>query len=178
MSARLYVVHGSHPCDAVAKALELKGVPYKRVELPPGSQPLIMKPRFGERTVPGIKFEDGTKVQGSTKIMRELERRHPEPPLYGGPNIDEAERWGDQTLQPLVRRVLWMAFSHHPDAMYGFQQGQKAPKLPKPVIKAAAPLLTRWERGLNDASDGAARQDLQQLPQRLDKIDAWIADGT
>ena len=177
MSARLYVVHGSHPCDTVAKALELKGVPFKRVELPAGSQPLVMKARFGGRTVPGIKFDDGTKVQGSTKILRELERRVPEPALYGSPAIEEAERWGDEVLQPLTRRILWMALTHHTDAMYDFQEGQKAPKLPRPVIKAVAPALLSWERRLNDATDPAAKADLQALPQHLDRIDAWIAQG-
>ena len=28
------MVHGSHPCATVIKAFELKGVPFKRVELP------------------------------------------------------------------------------------------------------------------------------------------------
>jgi glutathione S-transferase len=177
MSARLYVVHGSHPCDTVAKALELKGIPYKRVELPPPSHALLMRPLFGGRTVPGIKFEDGTKVQGSTKILRELERRVPDPPLYGSPQIEEAERWGDEVLQPLVRRILWIAFTGHPAAMYDFQQGQKAPKLPRPVVKAAAPLITRIERGLNGATADAARADLDALPGHLDRIDAWIAEG-
>src|SRR4051812_7864270 len=58
MPARLYVVHGSHPCLTVEKALELKAMPYQKVELPASSQPLVMKALFGGRTVPGIKFAD------------------------------------------------------------------------------------------------------------------------
>ncbi|MBI5106613.1 MAG: glutathione S-transferase [Solirubrobacterales bacterium] len=177
MPAKLYVVHGSHPCDTVAKALELKGIAYKRIELPPPSHALVMRPLFGGRTVPGIRFEDGTKVQGSRAILRELERRVPEPPLYGGPEVDEAERWGDEVLQPVARRLLWPSFQRHPEAMHAYQEGQRGPKLPLPVIKAAAPVITRVERRMNAATDAAARADLQALPGLLDKIDAWIAAG-
>jgi glutathione S-transferase len=177
MPAKLYVVHGSHPCDAVAKALELKGIAYKRIELPPPSHAVLMRPLFGGRTVPGVRFEDGEKVQGSRAIMRALERRVPEPPLYAGPAVEEAERWGDEVLQPIARRLLWPAFSRHSDAMYDFQEGQRGPKLPRPVIRAAAPLITRIERRLNGATDDAARADLHALPGHLDRVDAWIADG-
>jgi glutathione S-transferase len=178
MTTKLYIVPGSHPCDTVAKALELKGIDFKTVEFPPPSHALLMRPLFGGRTVPGIKFEDGTKIQGSSKILRELDRRVPEPSLRtDDPRVEEAERWGDEVLQPLVRRVLWMAFTHDAASLHGYQAG-KGPKLPLGVIKASAPLITKIERGLNDTSDEAARADLAALPGHLDKVDAWIAAGT
>jgi glutathione S-transferase len=177
MPARLFLLHGSHPCATVEKALELKGVPFTRVELPAASQPLVMKPLFGARTVPGIRFEDGTKVQGSRAILRELERRVPEPALYGGPAIDEAERWGDEVFQPVPRRLLWAAFGVHPRAMHGFQAGQRSPRLPMPVVLAAAKVILPIERRLNDVTDEAVAADLHALPGMLDRIDTWIADG-
>jgi glutathione S-transferase len=177
MPAKLYVIHGSHPCATVEKALELKGVPYKRVELPPPGQVLVMPRLFGARTVPGIRFEDGEKVQGSRAILRALEARVPEPALYGGDGVDDAERWGDEVLQPIARRLLWPAFQRRPRAMYGYQEGQSSPKLPVPVILAAAPLITRIERRINDATDEAARADLRALPDHLEKVDAWIEEG-
>ncbi len=178
MPARLYVVHASHPCATAEKALELKGVPFKRVELPPPAHALVMPRLFGGRTVPGIKFEDGEKVQGSRAILRALERRVPDPPLYGPPEVDEAERWGDEVLQSVARRIVWPAFARHPRAMYAYQEGQKAPKLPLPVVLAAAPLVVRVERRLNAVTDDeVARRDLEELPGHLDRVDAWIADG-
>jgi glutathione S-transferase len=177
MPAKLYVIHGSHPCATVEKALDLKGVPYRRVELPPPSHALLMRPLFGGRTVPGIRFEDGEKVQGSRAILRALEARVPEPALYGAPEVDEAERWGDEVLQPVARRLLWPAFQRSPRAMYDYQEGQRSPKLPLRAIVAAAPLVTRIERRLNAATDEAARADLAALPGHLDKVDAWIATG-
>ncbi len=177
MPAKLYVVHGSHPCATAAKAFALKGVPVKVVEVPPPSQFVLMRILFGGHTVPAVRFEDGEKVQGSTRILRALERRVPEPVLYPSPEVAEAERWGDEVFQPVARRVLWPAFARSPRSMYAFQQGQRAPKLPMPAVLAAAPVITRLERRINSASDAAVRADLQALPGLLDRVDSYIADG-
>jgi glutathione S-transferase len=136
-----------------------------------------MRPIFGGRTVPGIRFEDGEKVQGSRAILRRLEERVPEPRLYTDPEVEEAERWGDEVFQPIARRLLWPAFARHPRSMHGYQEGQRSPKLPMGMIVASAPLVTRIEKRLNDATDDATRADLQALPEHLDRIDGWIADG-
>ena len=177
MPATLYVVHGSHPCATAAKAFALKGVPVRRIELPPPSHFALMKAMFGGPTVPAARFDDGEKVQGSTKILRALERRVASPALYTGPAVDEAERWGDEVFQPIARRLLWPAFARAPEAMVGFQEGQRAPQLPRRVVLALAPLITRVEKRMNAASDDAARADLQALPGHLDRVDAWLAEG-
>jgi glutathione S-transferase len=181
MSARLFMVHGSHPCATVEKAFALKGLPFKRVEIVASTQPLVMKLLFGGRTVPGVKFADGEKVQGSRAILRALEDRVPSPPLYDGPAgasaILEAERWGDETFQAIPRRLLWAAFTRYPAAMHGFQQGQRSPKLPKPVVLAASRIVLPVERRLNDVDDAGVRADLAALPALLDQVDAYIADG-
>src|SRR3954469_18366885 len=119
MPATLYVVPASHPCATVMRALELKGVAYKRVDLVAGLHKLLQKRRFGGAgTVPGIVFEDGRRLAGSRAILSELERRRPEPPLFPPAGderrrVEEAEEWGDQVLQPIVRRLVWHALSTH-----------------------------------------------------------------
>jgi glutathione S-transferase len=181
MPARLYVVHGSHPCLTVEKAFALKGLPYKKVELLASSQPLVMRALFGGRTVPGVKFADGAKVQGSRAILRALEDRVPSPPLYDGPAgaeaILEAERWGDEVFQSVPRTLLWEAFSKRRSAMHGFQEGAKGPKLPKPVVVAASYAVLPIERKLNDVRDETVRADLAALPALLDQVDAYVAQG-
>jgi glutathione S-transferase len=176
-ATRLYIVHGSHPCAAIAKALELKGIDYKVFEFTPPSHALGMRLLFGDRTVPGIKFDDGEKVQGSTAIMEALDRRVPSPPLYPDERVREAERWGEETLQPLGRTLLWPSFARSPEAMHSFQQGSKLPALPMPAIKVMAPGIVKIERSMNSATDDVMRVDLDRLPGYLDKIDAWIDDG-
>jgi glutathione S-transferase len=181
MPARLFVVHGSHPCATVEAALDLKGVAYRRIEIPAATQPLVMRPLFGGRTVPGIRFEDGEKVQGSRAILRALERRAPSPPLYdgaaGAAAIEEAERWGEEVLQPVPRQLLWTAFGAHPRAMHAFQDGQRSPKLPMPVVLAAAKAILPVERRLNDVSDAGVLTAIAALPGLLDQVDAWVVAG-
>ena len=63
-TTKLYVVAASHPCFAVKRAMELKGIPYKRVEWPPTFHVPMQRLRFGQGTVPGLRI-DGEKVIGS-----------------------------------------------------------------------------------------------------------------
>ena len=80
MATKLYVVHGSHPCATVQRALEMKGLPYRVVELPPPMHAALQRVRFGGRTVPAT-LESGEKLSGSRAIMRRLEELAPEPSL-------------------------------------------------------------------------------------------------
>jgi glutathione S-transferase len=61
--------------------------------------------------------------------------------------------------------------------MHPFQQGQRNPKLPMPVVLAAAPLITYVEKRMNGADDDVVRADLQALPAHLDRVDELIAAG-
>ena len=82
MPIKLYVIHGSHPAAAVARALEMKGLAYEVVELLPPLHFAIQRVRFGAPTVPAVRLESGMKVSGSTAIMRRLEELAPDPPLF------------------------------------------------------------------------------------------------
>jgi glutathione S-transferase len=177
----LYVVHGSHPCAAVERALELKGLQFRRIELPPPLQAPIQRVLFGARTVPAIKLDDGEKVSGSRAIMRRLEELAPDPALWPTDKeqrarVERAEEWGDEVYQPIARRLLWGAIRRCPEALVSYAEGSRLP-LPKPAIRAAARAIIRGESALNRASDGAVRADLRNLGRHLDRIDGWIADG-
>lgn len=181
MSARLFVVHGSHPCVTAEQALKLKGVPYRLVELPPFAHAGIQRVLFGARTVPAIRFDDGEKVSGSRAILARLEERIPEPPLLPAEaaareRVLEAERWGDEVLQPIARRVLWPALRRRPDAAPSFSEGGRI-RLPAAMVRATMPLIARGEVALNRATPEAVATDLRALPGHLDRIDAWIAAG-
>jgi glutathione S-transferase len=182
MPAKLYVVHGSHPCATVIRALEIKQIPYKLVEFPPPAHAPAMRVLFGKRTVPGIRFEDGEKVSGSRAILRRLDEVAPEPALLPSDaelraRVLRAEEWGDEVLQPMGRRLIWPAVQRHPQAMPSYQEGSKLPSIPWPVLRAMAPVATRIERRMNDADDGAVQADLRALPAHLDRVDAWIGEG-
>jgi glutathione S-transferase len=180
MEGRLYVVHGSHPCETVKRAMELKGIPYKLVELPPPLHAPIQRVLFGERTVPALRL-NGEKLTGSRRILRRLEELRPDPPLFPADadaraRQDEAESWGDEVLQPIARRLLWHAMRRNPSAMVSYSEHAKVP-LPAPMIRMSAPLIALGAGRLNKVSDEAVRSDYDALPGYLDRIDAWIADG-
>ena len=181
---KLYVVHSSHPSEAVRKALALKGIPHKTVELLIPTQAPLMRLRFGRRTVPALKLDGGEKVSGSRAIMRKLDELVADPPLLP-PETDadaraavlEAERWGDEVLQPLVRRITWAALKRRPGAIPSYQQASQLPRLPRPVVRLVAPGVIAIERRMNAASDDAVRADLRALPGHLDHVDDLISRG-
>lgn len=120
--ATLYVIPGSHPAMVARRMLELKGIPYKRVDLMPViSRGALRALRFPSNTVPSLKIE-GRKLTGSRDIARELDRIRPEPPLYpSDPDqrvaVEEAERWGDEVLQQWARRMVVEAGVRDPDVL-------------------------------------------------------------
>jgi len=177
----LYVVHGSHPCAAVERALDLKGLPYRRIELPPPLHAPVQRVLFKARTVPGIKLEDGERISGSRPILKRLEELAPEPPLWplDGERralVERAEEWGDEVWQPIARRLLWGTLRRCPEALVSYSEGSSLP-LPAAAIRATARLIVRGEVALNKASDLSVRADLRNLPRHLDRIDGWIAQG-
>jgi len=180
MEARLFVVHGSHPCAAVEKALQLKGLPYRKVELPPALHAPVQRVLFGRRTVPGIRL-DGERISGSRAIMRRLEELRPQPPLFPSDpgqraHVEEAERWGDEVLQPLGRTLLWPGMKRHPGAMVSYAEHSTLP-IPAAAIRLSAPVISRAEMALNRISDEVVRAQLEALPGYLDRVDGWIAEG-
>jgi glutathione S-transferase len=179
---KLYVVHSSHPSETVRKALELKGIPHKTVEWPIPAHAVIQRLRFGARTVPALKLDGGEKISGSRAILRRLDELVADPPLLPADadargRVLEAERWGDEVLQPAVRRIVWAALRRRPGAIPSYQQASQLPRLPRPIVRLAAPVVIAIERAMNGATDAAVRADLRALPAQLDRIDAWIRDG-
>jgi glutathione S-transferase len=179
---KLYVVHSSHPSEAVKAALALKGIPYKTVEMLVPTQALIMRLRFPARSVPAMRLDGGEKVQGSVAIMRRLDELVPDPPLLPSDEASRAkvlgaELWGADVLQPLARRVFWAAAKRRPSAIPSYQAASQLPQLPWPLVRPLFPLVARLEISMHGAGEAAVRADLQALPGHLDIVDEWIADG-
>jgi glutathione S-transferase len=161
--------------------LERKGVEHKVVNILPGFQPLVVRlVGFRGITVPALRI-DGRRIQGSREISRLLEERVPEPPLFpSDPDrrraVEEAERWGEETLQPIPRRVFrWGAArrQHLREWIAADVVGMPAPGA---MARANAPLARTMAR-LVDARDDAVRGDIAALPDLLAHADALIASG-
>lgn len=179
--AKLYALPASHPCAAVEEALRMKGIPFKRVDMIPMTQLLVGPLLYGGITAPGLRI-DSQRLVGSRAIMRRLDEIAPNPPLL--PTGDQArraavldaEQWGDEVLQSAVRRILDAGFVRAPKAMETYAQGADLP-LPVAAMRPLMPLTARLMAIRNVARDKAVQQDLSQMPQHLEKVDAWIAEG-
>lgn len=181
----LYAVPASHPCAAVEVALTLKQIPYRRVDLLPLTQLLVGPPRWGGPTVPGLRIRSAgaaERLVGSRAIMRRLDELEPAPALLPPAGASEyarvleLERWGDEVLQPVPRRIIDAAFVRMPQAMAGYAEGAKLP-LPIGLLRHAMPLTARGMALRNSARDEAVRADLAALPRQLERIDGWIGEG-
>jgi len=178
---KLYVLPGSHPCDAVEAALRLKGIDYKRVDLLPMVPVLAGPILYGGTTVPGLRA-GSERLVGSRTIMRRLDGLVPDPPLLpalGDPRREpvlEAERWGDEVFQAVPRRLIDAAFLRSPTSIESYAGDAKLP-LPRSWLRPALPLTARAMALKNRASDAAARADLMALPGLLDRADAWVREG-
>src|SRR5215218_6481460 len=166
VAATLYAVPASHPCAAVERALELKGIAYKRVDLPPVAHKAVQQALFGGG------------ILGSRPIVRALDARTPEPRLVPEDDdarkpVELAEGWGDEVLQPLARRVLWSALRRAPGAMPSYSEGSSLP-IPAPLARLGAPLVARAERRINAASDVGVRADLASLDHHLARVERWM----
>jgi glutathione S-transferase len=181
MKARLYVIPGSHPSQTVRMMLERKGIPFKRIDLMPVISKAALKAlRFPGVTVPALQV-DGRRVQGSREIARELDRLQPEPPLYpADPTlrsaVERAEQWGEEELQPPVRRILWNSLRRDRSTLRSYAEGAKLGIPIGLAVRTAAPIVALSVR-LNEASDENARADLAALSGMLQRIDDWIAEG-
>ena len=185
VNVKIYYIPGSHPCEAVFKAAELKGIDYKRVVVLPPMHRVQMTLMFGSRTVPAVKITDGPggteKLQTSRKILRAFESMVPEPALFPADaaqreRVTAAETWGDGEFQDVGRQLVWAALARSPQSMASFSEGQPVP-LPKFLQSLASVPVIKIQAKLNRASDENVRADLARVPDLLDQVDHYIADG-
>jgi glutathione S-transferase len=181
MGARLYVLPASHPAFTARLMLDYKGIEYKRTDLMPVvSKGVLRAAGFPGVTVPALKI-DGRRVQGSTQIARELDRLAPEPPLFpADPErraaVEEAERYGEQVMQPPMRQILWWTFKRDKEPMRSYSEGAKLGVPIGLAMKTAAPVIAISAR-INESDDETVRVSLAALPGMLQKVDEWIASG-
>ena len=181
MQATVYGLAGSHPVKAVMAMLERKGIEARRRDLVNVvDRPLLRAMGFPGRTVPALRI-DGRKVQTSRAISRALDELVPEPPLFpADPDrraaVEDAERWGDEVLQPVPRRLAWAAFKRDRSGLRSFLEGPVMGIPPAVAAATAAPLIHASAR-IHGADDDAVAADLISLPALVDQVDDLIANG-
>jgi len=159
--------------------LESKGLDYKPIWLLPGLHPALLRTRgFRGGTVPAIKI-DGRKVQESLAISRALDELEPQPPLFPADpekrlEVEEAERWGDEVLQDVPRRIVrWMSV-HRPETRVMIAREIGVP-LPRFAAWINAPTARRMANKVD--SDEEIENAIAQVPEVLDHVDDLLAKG-
>jgi glutathione S-transferase len=178
--AKLYVILGSHACRAGILMLEHKGVAYREVEIPSGFQrPALAALRFPQRTVPALKL-DGRRVQTNRRIARFLDELQPEIPLLPRARweeIEEAERFADEVLQPLARRLVLAAGTRDLDSLAGGgESGRLGPILARNRRRRARIIRIACRYAFR-ITPQVETLDMAALPGVLDRVDAWIEAG-
>jgi len=174
----LHALPPSHPCMTAEAAIKLKGLAYERIDFVPGEHVAKMAELYGEgnTTVPGVTI-DGEPVHGSRAILARLEELEPDPALYPEPRaqaIRAAERWGDEELQDLGRRLPWGALHFRPEAIGTFGGGG-------PLDPAGTDFAIRLARGTwkyHKITAQRLAEDLRGLPAKLEQVDALAEEGT
>ena len=150
--------------------LDHAGVDYKRRDLISFAHRGIVRALgFPAATVPALR-RDRRRVQGTRAIAREVGLAPDDP------ERQEIERWGDEVLQPLPRRISWWAIRRHPAAARSFLEGARLGIPVGIAARTVRPIAWASARA-NRADDAAVRADLDALPGLLDRVDGWIGDG-
>jgi glutathione S-transferase len=159
--------------------LEHKGLAWRPRELVTGMQRVVLRPLgFPGRTVPALSL-DGLRVQGNRQIARFLDRFEPDPPLLPRHRlsaIEEAERFADEVLQTIARRLVLAAGSRGLVnlADYGGAGRLGAILAPNRVRRRMAMRLAAPFFGITDETEAL---DLAALPAVLDHVDSYVSSG-
>jgi glutathione S-transferase len=181
MRATLFALPASHPSLAGQLMLEHKGVEYRRIDLVAATHRTILRALgFPRKTVPAIKL-DGAKIQGTTEIALALDALIPSAPLFPADpdrrrEVEEAESWGNEVLQPVPRRLMWNALKRDRSTLETYLEGAKL-GIPTPIAARAAAPVAAASRHFNRATDENAERDLAALPGLIDRVDELIASG-
>ncbi len=181
MRATLFGIPSSHPSLAGQLMLEHKGIEFRRFDLVAGPHRAILRALgFPGKTVPAIKL-GGAKVQGTTEIALALDALLPERPLFPRDpdrrrEVEQAEAWGNEVLQPVPRRLVWNGMGRDRSELGTYLEGAKL-GIPIPIATRVAPPIAMLARRLNRATDEAAGRDLAALPGMLDRVDELIEQG-
>jgi len=177
-AATLFAIPGSHAVRTGELMLEHKGIPFRRVDFPPGPHRVLVRVvGFKDDRVPAVKFADGRRAQGTRELPRVLDELVSEPRLVpDDPRALEAEVWADDVLQQWARRMVAAAGARAPDALAGRGAGGRL-----------GALLTRHERPRRivaravlkvfGVTNEQQQDDLDRTGEILDCVDAWIEDG-
>jgi glutathione S-transferase len=155
----LWQFTSSHFNEKARWALDFKRVPHVRRSLVPGFHVFTVKRMTGKTHVPVLQM-DGKSISDSTKIIEELERVFPEPPLYPT-NAEERRRaleledFFDEELGPYIRRWFFFLMRPYPEYVRALFVSH-AGRVTQFAHRAMTPLIGRVMRRQMDITPASA----------------------
>ena len=156
----------SHYNEKARWALDYKGIPHVRRALDPGFHQKTARKLSGGDTLPVLEL-DGRAVGDSTRIIEELERLHPDPPLYPR-DLEERRRaleledFFDEELGPYTRLLV----VHHLLGDRDLLLSTFAPDLPR-ARRFVARMLWPRMRGMLSADFGIDEASVEHAYEKL-----------
>jgi glutathione S-transferase len=175
----LFGAQGSAPTYCSELMLRHKGIPYRRVNLLSGTHPRRLRRKgFPGRTVPALSL-DGQLVQTNREIARALDDLVPDHPLFpddpiARAEVEAAEGFCDEELQPATRRMLIWSFNRDPDSI---RFHPEIGKIPLPRQRFLRPPFARLVYRYYGVTEEVIREHFDSLPEMLDRVDGYIDAG-
>src|SRR4051794_30714551 len=179
VKAKLYGLRGSGPSASAELMLMHKGIRYRRHNLIAiRHRKQLRRKGFPGITVPALVL-NGQRVQTNPSIARALDELVPEPPLFpSNPDlraeVEEAERFGDEVLQPATRRLMLWSVGRDPRAVrfHPVNGRMNVPRNGWLRARVMPRVFKAW-----GISDEVVVRDFEQLPAMLDRLDNYLAQG-
>ena len=179
LKAKLYGLRGSAPTFCAELMLRHKAIPYRRANLIPGRHRKSLPAKgFPGGTVPALTL-NGSRVQTNRAIARSLDELVPDPPLFPADpairsEVEEAERFIDEILQHATRRMILWSLTQDPDSVKPHPANGRL-LVPRNAWLRARLMPRAFEQyGITDEVVG---KDFALLDARLDRVDAYAANG-
>lgn len=170
----LWHIEVSHYNEKARWALDHKGVAHRRRAPMPGVlHPLVALSKTRKVTFPILDI-DGRSLGDSTKIIAELERRHPHPPLYPADPEQRAralqlEDYFDEEVAPEIRRLLFWEMSRDSATSADGLRLLGAAQLPKRLAGPVVEIVARRYGGSPEVIETARERSRAGFQRILDE---------
>jgi glutathione S-transferase len=164
----------SHYNEKVRWALDYKGVAHVRRAVTPGLQEFRARRLRAGRTLPVLEM-NGRAIGDSTRIIEEIERWWPEPPLYPADPEEHSralnvEDYFDEQCGRDLRRVLFSDNLAEPERFLAMVYGADHPRIG--LLKTLGPLLCGVVKRRFRIRPETVEKSREKVRVALDKIEA------
>ena len=166
----------SHYNEKARWALDYKRVAHLRRAVTPGLQELTARRLRAGRTVPILEL-NGRAIGDSTRIIEEIERRWPEPPLYPTDAAErsralELEDYFDERCGPDARRVLFGDNLVEPETFLAMFAG--ADRRRSGLRKTLTPLAVRLVKWRFEVRPETVEESREKVRAAFDRLEAEV----